>query len=277
MLQEWIHEEHTDGYGVKWKITEVLHEEQTKYQKLSVVNTVEWGRTLILDGNVQTTETDEYIYHEMMVHPAMNTHDHVEKVLIIGGGDGGVLKEIVKYDTVTKIDMVEIDEGVVNASKKYFPKISSGFVDQRVNLLIEDGIQYVKNCTTKYDLVIIDSSDPIGPAIGLYSKDFYQDVFSLLKEAGIMVAQSESPMFYREIFQSIYKNISDVFPQQFVYLASIPTYIAGPWAFTMAIKRDNPLKIASDIEPLTGLQYYNKNIHCSAFSLPEYIKKLLLA
>ncbi len=277
MNPDWFYEEHTDGYGVKWKIKDVLYTEQTKFQELAVVNTAEWGRTLILDGNLQTTEKDEYIYHEMMVHPVMMSHPHAEKVLIIGGGDGGVLKELMKYKQIRQADMVEIDESVVKASEAYFPHLSSGFADPRAKVYFQDGIEYVRNCEKKYDLVIIDSSDPIGPAVGLYTEAFYQDVFNILEDDGMMVAQSESPVFYKSYFQFIYGNINKVFPKTYAYLAAIPTYVSGPWAFTAGSKKYNPAEINSDSKPLAGLQYYNKDIHFAAFCLPQYVRNLLQA
>lgn len=271
----WLQEKHTDGYEVKWKIDGIIHSEKTKYQELAIVETREWGRALILDGALQTSEKDEFIYHEMIVHPAMCTHPKPEKVLIIGGGDGGTLREVVKHSRVNEIDMVEIDERVIENSKKYLPSLACAFDDQRVSLHVEDGVWFVKKFSGKYDVVIVDSSDPVGPAVQLFSRDFYQDVFAALKNDGLVVVQSESPFFYQETFKSVYKNISTVFPYTFTYLVPIPTYVSGPWSFTIGSKKYDPLKLTSDREHIPGLKYYNEGIHTSVFCLPSFIKEML--
>jgi len=271
----WFHENHTQGYEVKWKINAVIHCEETEYQKLSVVETEEWGRALIMDGALQTTEKDEFIYHEMIVHPGINTHPNPENVLIIGGGDGGTLREVAKYSFVKAVDMVEIDGRVIENSKKYFPSLSCAFDDSRLNLFLEDGVKYVKNSPQKYDLVIVDSLDPVGPAVQLFSQEFYQDVFNVLNDDGLMVVQSESPIFYQDIFRSINKNIGRVFPNTFVYLAAVPTYVSGPWSFTMGSKIYNPLKLDSDRKQVPGLKYYSNSMHTSVFCLPRFISDML--
>lgn len=275
MEERWIHEDHTEGYGVRWKINRIIHEEQTKYQTLQIADTIQWGKALILDGNLQITDKDEFIYHEMIVHVGMNFHPDVKSVLIIGGGDGGTLREVLKHSKVQSVDMVEIDDRVVENCKEYFPQVSCGFNDKRCNLLIDDGIAYVKNTDKKYDMVIVDSSDPIGPAIGLYSEEFYQSIYKILNDDGIMVVQSESPIFYGDLFKSINKNIKAVYPAAYVYLATVPTYVSGPWSFMIGSKKYDPLDLTSDRQVLTGLKYYNEGIHHAAFVLPEYIADLL--
>lgn len=274
-MKDWLFENHTPGYGVAWKVSEVIHTEKTPYQELSIVKTIEWGTTLVLDGNVQTTEKDEFMYHEMMAHIAMNSKPNVKRVLIVGGGDGGVAKELLKYDRIQEIDLVEIDERVVINSQKYFPVFKAAFDDPRLKLTITDAIEYVKTSDKEYDLVIIDSSDPIGPAIGLYSLEFYQNINRILAQDGMMVAQSESPIFYQDIFQSVYRNIQEVYPIAKVYLGSVPTYVAGPWSFTVGSKKYDPAQISGDSPDLSELKYYNRETHMAAFCLPPYIKKLL--
>lgn len=170
----WLHEMNTEGYGVKWRITEVLHTEVTPYQELAVVDTLEWGKALLLDGAVQITERDEFIYHEMISHVVMNSHSHPERALIIGGGDGGVLRELCRHQRLKAVDMVEIDGRVIANSKRFFPVVASAFGDNRLNLYLEDGLQYVKNTNQKYDVIIVDSCDPVGPAVELFGEDFYR-------------------------------------------------------------------------------------------------------
>ena len=275
MDQLWFYEKHTRGYGVRWKVKEVLHTEKTRYQELAVIDTFEWGKTLVLDGNVQVTESDEFIYHEMIVHIAMNSHPHPQKVLIIGGGDGGTAREVLKHESVQEVDLVEIDDRVVENSKNYLPTMACAFNDSRLNLHIEDGIKFVRDTSELYDLVIIDSSDPIGPAVQLYSTEFYQDVSRCLQQDGMIAVQSESPIFYQDTFVRVFENLSSVFPLVKVCLAPIMTYTAGPWSFTLGSKKWDPERIAGDNRSIDGLKYYNDDLHKGAFILPQFIKDML--
>jgi spermidine synthase len=273
--QLWFYEKHTRGYGVHWKVKKVLHTEKTRFQELSVIDTVEWGKTLVLDGNIQVTERDEFIYHEMIAHVAMNSHPHPQKILIIGGGDGGTAREVLKHDSVQVVDLVEIDERVVENSKIYLPTMACAFNDSRLKLHIEDGIKFVQDTSQSYDLVIVDSSDPIGPAVELYSSRFYQDVYQCLRQDGMIAVQSESPVFYQDIFVKVFQNLSSVFPVVKVCLAPIMTYTAGPWSFTLGSKKRDPARIADDKKVIDGLKYYNGDLHRSAFILPQFIKDML--
>lgn len=270
----WFNEKNTDGYQVKWKINKILHSEKTPYQELAVVDTLEWGKALILDNALQVSEKDEFIYHEMIVHVPMFSHPAVRDALIIGGGDGGTLRELCKHPQLQKVDMVEIDERVVAASKKYLPSISSAFSDTRVNLYFQDGIEFVKKAG-KYDLVIVDSSDPIGPAQPLFTQEFYSNIYNCLNDDGMMVVQSESPIFYQEVFRSVYRNIKAVFPQTLIYLACIPTYVSGPWSFTIGSKVHDPRELKGDSEAGFDLKYYNDKVHRSAFALPGFVEEMI--
>lgn len=275
MNKFWFHESHTEGYEVKWRIKDVLYSEKSKYQNLAIIDTIEWGKALILDGALQVTEKDEFIYHEMIVHVAMHSHPNPETVLIIGGGDGGTLREVVKHNCLKSVDMVEIDERVIEVSKDYLPSISCAYEDPRLRLYVEDGIKFVENTKKQYDIVIVDSSDPVGPATQLFSKTFYRDVFAALQDDGLLVVQSESPLFYQDTFQSVYSNISAVFPKTYVYTAAVPTYVSGLWSFTLGTKDCDPKKIDSDRGIINGLKYYNKAIHQAAFCLPPFIEEML--
>ncbi len=275
MDQLWFYEKHTSGYGVHWRVKEVLHSEKTEYQELQIIDTVECGRTLVLDGNIQVSEMDEFIYHEMIVHIAMNSHPYPEKILIIGGGDGGTAREVLKHDSVLQVDLVEIDSRVVENSKIYLPTMACSFQDSRLNLYIEDGIEFVQNTENYYDIVIIDSSDPIGPAVQLYSQGFYLDVCNRLKSDGMIAVQSESPIFYQDTFINVFENLSSVFDTVKVYLAPVVTYTAGPWSFTLGSKKWDPERITGDKKPINGLRYYNEDVHKGAFILPQFIKEIL--
>ncbi|MGS0764447.1 polyamine aminopropyltransferase [Syntrophomonas curvata] len=272
----WFHEKNTDGYEVKWKINKILHREKTPYQELAVVETREWGKALILDDALQVSERDEFIYHEMIAHVPMYSHPSPEDVLIIGGGDGGTLREVCKHKCLQSVDMVEIDARVVKTSKEYFPLIASAFDDSRLNLYLQDGIEFVKSPPRRYDLVIVDSSDPVGPAQQLFTREFYINIYNCLKDDGMMVVQSESPLFYQDVFSSVYRNIGSVFPMAQVYLACIPTYVSGPWSFTIGSKIHNPKQALGDRGAVNDLKYYNDQVHAAAFALPRFIKDMLL-
>ncbi|MGE5390847.1 MAG: polyamine aminopropyltransferase, partial [Deltaproteobacteria bacterium] len=268
-------EKNTDGYGVKWRITGVLHSEQTPFQELAVVDTLEWGKALLLDGAIQITEKDEFIYHEMISHIAMNSHPNPEKALIIGGGDGGVLRELCRHRRLKAVDMVEIDGRVVENSKRFFPAVASSFNDPRVNLYLEDGLAFVKNTREKYDVVVVDSCDPVGPAVELFSEAFYRDLYGVLNDDGIAVVQSESPVFYQQTFVSTHKHLTSVFPIVRVYLAPVPTYVSGPWSFTAGSKKHDPVRLAENREEFPDLKYYDDDIHSGAFALPRFIRELI--
>lgn len=272
----WFHETNTPGYVVKWKVNHILHTEKTPFQELAIIDTPEWGRALVLDGALQVSEKDEFIYHEMIAHVALNSHPHPQRVLIIGGGDGGTLREVARHSQVQAIDMVEIDERVVKTCQEYLPTISCAFSDPRLNLYFADGIEYVRNTSSRYDIVIVDSSDPVGPAVELFSHSFYKNVFSILNPEGMVVVQAESPLFYQDAFTSTYRNLAAVFPLTLVYLATVPTYVSGPWAFTIASKKQDPRQLSSDRDKLSGLKYYNEAVHQAAFSLPTFIAGMLL-
>lgn len=271
----WFYEKHTDGYEVRWRITGILHQETTAYQKLAVIETVEWGRALVLDGVLQLADKDEYVYHEMITHVAMNGHPRPQDVLIIGGGDGGALREVVKHSHVRRVDLVEIDRRVVEVSQLYFPQVASAFEDPRVEVHCADGIDFIQHPPHQYDIVIVDSSDPVGPSLSLFSTGFYQDVYKTLKPDGMIVVQAESPVFYAQQFVACHANLEQVFPLVQVYLAPIATYVSGPWAFTVGSKQHDPTRVNND-RPVDGdLQYYTEEIHRAAFCLPRYVRDLI--
>lgn len=275
MAGHWFCEQNTPGYSVQWKVLQQLHQETTPFQELTIAELAEWGRTLILDGAVQYTEKDEFVYHEMIAHVPLMSHPHPQQVLIIGGGDGGTLREVLKHPQVARVDMVEIDRRVVEICKAYLPGVASGFEDPRTRLHIDDGINYVRETGQKYDVILIDSSDPVGPAIQLYSRSFYLDIYNALADDGMLAVQSESPLYYGQIFDTVVTNLKDIFPITRVYLATVPTYVSGPWSFTAASKTYDPLQIADDTAIINGLKYYNKHVHRAAFALPQFILERL--
>ena len=271
----WIYEKHTDNYGVSWKIENIIYQVRSEFQEIIVADSEQWGRMLLLDGIVQTTEKDEFMYHEMITQVAMHAHPSFKKILVIGGGDGGTLTQIVKHPGVEKIDLVEIDGKVIDTCREYFPCFQGGFSDPRTHIIIQDGIEYLQKTDKKYDLIIVDSSDPTGPAIGLYTESFYASAFHALENDGMMVTQSESPLFYDDIFISIYRNISAVFGDAYIYMGTVPTYISGPWTFTIGSKKYDPRQCIKSRPIPEGLKYYSQAVHQAAFVLPQYILRQL--
>jgi spermidine synthase len=274
-MELWYTEKQTPNLGFSCKITRTLHTEQTEYQDLAVIDTLQYGKMLVLDGMVMTTETDEFVYHEMISHIALNTHPNAKKVLVVGGGDGGVIREILKHPTVQEAVLAEIDKRVVEVSQEYLPSIAGSLTNPRVTLAIGDGIAHVRREKNKYDVIIIDSTEPIGPAVGLFSKEFYQDVYQALTADGIMVAQSESPFVNQDVIKMIHTNLKGVFPIKYLYTASIPTYPSGLWSFTIASKKYDPLK--ADPQKFINLdtKYYTPDLHFSAFMLPRFVEQIV--
>lgn len=270
----WLIEDHTHGYSVKWRINKTIHVEQTQYQHLAIVDTIEFGRALVLDGIIQATVSDEFIYHEMIAHVPLFTHVNPRRVLIIGGGDGGTTREVLKHRTVKQIDLVEIDAQVVTVCRNYLPETACAFDDARVHVIIDDGFDYVRQEKEVYDVIIVDSSDPVGPAIELFSKEFYSNVFRSLKSDGLFVAQTDSPTFSKDLFQRIYQDVKSIFPFTLVYLTCIPSYISGFWSFTLGSKCYHPLKDLRT-DPLVKTRYYTPELHKACFILPRYIEELL--
>jgi spermidine synthase len=220
------------------------------------------------------TERDEFVYHEMISHVPLVAHPNPKHTLIIGGGDGGTVREILKHTNIEKIDLVEIDNEVIDSCIQYLPNISHGLNDPKVQIFIEDGIKFIEEKHNIFDLIIIDSTDPIGPAEGLFETKFYSSVYKALKSDGIMVTQSESPFQDKNLWSKIYKDISSVFPMAFSYLAYIPTYPSGMWSFTIGSKSVHPVNdmrndVATDLSLKT--LYYNPSVHKSAFSLPNFL------
>jgi spermidine synthase len=274
-MELWYTEKQTPNLSYSCKITRTLHTEQTRYQDLAVVDTLQFGRMLVLDGMVMTTEVDEFVYHEMISHIALNTHPNPKRVLVVGGGDGGAIREIIKHSSVEEAVLAEIDPRVVEVSQEYLPSIAGALTNPRVTLALGDGVEHVRQNKDKYDVILIDSTEPIGPAVGLFGREFYQDVYEALKPDGIMVAQSESPFVNPDVIQMIHRNLKGVFPLKYLYLASIPTYPSGLWSFTLASKQYDPLKVAlAQIKPL-DTKYYSPELHFGAFKLPQFVADLV--
>lgn len=267
------------GYGIAIKQKEILFSEQSPFQKVEVFESdSELGRVLTLDDLMMTTEGDEFCYHEMIVHVPLMNHKNPENVLIIGGGDGGTVREVLKHDTVKRVVLCEIDKMVVDACRKYLPTISCGLSDPRVEILYEDAIEYIKDKRNEFDVVLIDSTDPMGPGEGLFTEEFYTNVKNSLKEGGIVAAQSESPVAFKEDVKKMYSLLHKVFPICKAYTSNIPTYPGGYWAWAFCSKDVEPLSYIDErrCEIITKTcKIYNKEYHMARFALPNYLKELV--
>ncbi|GHE63893.1 MULTISPECIES: polyamine aminopropyltransferase [Roseivirga] len=276
--------ERDDKIALSLKHDGKLYDVQSDYQRVAVYNTQAYGNMLTLDGMVMTTEVDEYVYHEMISHVPLLTHPDPKRVLIIGGGDGGTAREVLKHKQLEEVVMVEIDDKVIEASKLHLPSISQSLDDPKLNLIVDDGIKYVNEAADgSFDLVIVDSTDPVGPAEGLFSVDFYKEVYRILSDDGIMITQSESPRFNSKVFKEIYQTYRGIFGQDKVhcYLAYIPTYPTGMWSFSYSSKgKAHPLKQKSkeEVEAFAQsakLKYYNADLHQAAFALPTFVRDMI--
>lgn len=278
-LQLWYTEEHTKNVRFSIKVKEHLFSEKSEFQQIDIFDSEEFGKFLTIDGLMMLTEKDEFIYHETIVHTPMAVHPNPKTILVIGAGDGGVIRELSRYSDVEKIDLVEIDELVIKASKHYLPQTASKFNDPRVTVYIQDGLKFVRSKVNKYDLIIVDSTDPIGPGEGLFTREFYGNCFNALKDDGIMVNQHESP-FYKNTtiaMQRAHKRIKESFPIAMVYQAHIPTYPSGYWLFGFASKKYHPINDLN-LRWLNNkiiTKYYNIDLHKGSFALPNYVKELL--
>ena len=268
---------------------EVLFDERTEFQRVRILDSTSYGKMLTIDDMVMCTERDEYHYHEMITHPAMQAFESAsgvpaKNVLVIGGGDGGTIREVCRYPGLEKVTMVEIDEAVIRACKIHLPNIASEFGNPKVNLIIGDGIKFLKEAAADtYDVIIVDGSDPAGPAEGLFTKDFYINCKRALKQNGILVTQGESPMFHSETFVELNKCLKQVFTPQQVHtmLFHATTYPSGMWSLQMAIKGQyHPVKDfkkdpAGVFAKSHDLKYYNEELHGAAFALPTFVQKML--
>lgn len=274
-MELWYTEKQTENVGITCKITKTLHSEESQFQKIDLIDTIQFGRMLVLDGMVMTTIKDEFVYHEMISHVALNTHPNPERVLVVGGGDGGAIREIIKHPKVKKATLAEIDGRVIELSKEYLPEIAGALDDPKVEVLVDDGIAHVANHENYYDIILVDSTEPVGPAVGLFALDFYKAIHKALKEDGMMVAQTESPFYNADLITRVNKDIASIFPITKLYQCSIPTYPSGLWTFTMGSKKYDPLNFDPATFPGYPTKYYTPNLHKAVFQLPKFVEDLV--
>jgi len=281
----WITEELHDALGLhtRYAATGVIHEDQTGQQHLVVFDTEHFGRVLMLDGAVQLTTADEFIYHEMIAHMPLFAHGRAQEVLIIGGGDGGAAREVLRHDSVKKVIQVEIDRGVVDLCLKYLPEVSAGaFDDPRLDLIIGDGAAYVKTRDSAFDVIIVDSTDPIGPGAILFTPEFYTDCAAALAPGGVLVTQNGVPFMQPGELKSTYDAFKSIFATSSAYIATVPSYVGGPMAFgwggndpSLLMQSSEDLELRYD-EAGFKTRYYSPSMHNAAFILPPYIGALLI-
>ncbi|MGC8587672.1 MAG: polyamine aminopropyltransferase [Hydrogenobaculum sp.] len=254
-------------------ISKILYEGKSKYQEIQVVESHYFGKMLILDGVVQFTEKNEFFYHEMLTHPVMFAHKNPQNVLIIGGGDGGILREVLKHKTVKKAVLVDIDKDVVEVSKKFFPTVACSMDDPRAIILNEDGFKYIQDYKNEFDVIIVDSTDPVGFAHVLTTEEFFKYVFEALREDGIYVGQSESLHYHLDIVVRFQKALKKSFPIVDLYTTVIPVYAGYWWSFSVGSKVYNPREISRDVDVET--RFYSDEIHKNAFLPPNFYQKVL--
>jgi len=279
-MELWYTEEHTPGVRFSIRVDRQLYTAKSKFQRIDVFQSGEFGTFLTLDGQMMLTQKDEFIYHDMIVHVPMATRPEIKRVLVIGAGDGGTVRELTRYAAIEQIDVVEIDRMVVEACRTHLPQTAGAFDDTRVRLFFEDGLRFVRTRNDVYDLIIVDSTDPFGPGEGLFTKEFYGNCYRILGEDGILVNQHESPYYeqYAEAMKRTHRMIRAQFPICRIYQAHIPTYPSGHWLFGFASKQKDPIAdLDADAWNALGLhtRYYNTQLHVGAFALPSYVKEML--
>ena len=279
-MELWFSEEQTPTVKLSIKVREHILTRKSEFQQIDVFDSEEFGRFFTLDGMIMLTEKDEYMYHEMITHVAMATSPSIRKILIIGGGDGGTARELTRYKTIERIDLVDIDEEVVNVCREYLKFTSCGLDDERVIAHFQDGLKFVRSKEDEYDLIIVDSTDPFGPGEGLFTREFYGNCFKALNKNGILVNQHESPYYdqYAKPMQTAHKHLKEFFDICLVYQAHIPIYPSGHWLFGFASKKFHPLRdFDANAWNALGFEtlYYNTDIHAGSFALPNYAKAKL--
>ena len=275
----FYHEITPSGFGIAIKAGKVLFSDNSEFQKVEVFETESaLGRVLTLDDLMMTTEGDEFHYHEMIAHVPMMHHKDPKTVLVIGGGDGGTVREVLKHDTVEKVILCEIDGMVIDACKQFLPTISCELDNPKCEILVEDAIEYIKGKENMFDIVLIDSTDPMGPGEGLFTEEFYTNVKRSLKPGGIVAAQSESPFVNKNEIKKMYDLLKKVFPICSTYTSNIPTYPGGYWAWAFCSESVKPLSYLDErrcADITKTCKIYNKDYHNARFALPNYLKELL--
>jgi spermidine synthase len=259
----------TGASGIFFTVQEVLYEGRSKFQRIEIIRNKDYGRVLLLDGLVQTTEKDEFYYHEMLVHPALASHARPRSVLVIGGGDGGALREVLKHP-VKKAWLVEIDGKVIEACRDHFPWLKAAFRDPRAELVVEDGNVFIDKVRETFDIILVDSSDPVGPSTVLHQAGFYRKLKAKLNPGGIIATQAGSLMLHLDSHARKRAFLKRIFGHAALYLGPVPTYPVGTWCYDFLSDRIDPAKVRTLYIP-DGLKYFNPDVYRAAFALPNFL------
>ncbi len=273
----WYTEPFDEGWRIAFRIRQTLYSSKSQYQQIDLLESETFGRILVLDGMTMLTERDECGYHEMLVHLPMFTHAEPKRVLIIGGGDGGTLREVLRHPCVEETVQVEIDSEVMEVSRRFLTGLASGFADPRATVVVGDGIFYVGNAPDgSFDVILVDSTDPVGPAEGLFKREFYSQCRRILKENGVVAVQSGSPLFQPGVLKQVAGIFRELFPVSRTYLSSVPAY-GGPWSFTLGSLGPDPADgLSRSLEAIDGvLSYYTPALHKAALILPRYVEEIV--
>ena len=274
----WYSELHDGQSGLTVKVNRIVESTQSEFQRIDVLETKDFGKMLVLYGSLMVCDNDNNAYNEMIAHVPLFTHPSPKQVLIIGGGDCGALTEVMKHPEVDSCLMCELDRMVVETSRKHFPKLCVGVDDPRARLVFQDGKKLIEETDDMFDVIILDLSDPVGPAADLFQKEFHEKVYERLSDDGILVAQSESPFYNKKTVRSIYANLKQVFPIVRMYTCFMPIYPSGMWSFAFCSKKYDPLADFDEqrwLDLALSTQYYNAETHRGAFALPKFARDLL--
>lgn len=279
-MEYWFSEHHTENVKFSLKVDKHLYSNETDLGRVDIFDSLEYGRILAVDGYIIFTERDEFIYDEMLAHIPMAVHKNAKRILVFGAGDGGVIDELVKYDSIERIDLVEINDGVIEACREFFPDVAVSLDDPRVNLYTDNALRFIRHIENEYDIIIVDSAGFYGPGESLLTREFYGSCYKALKEDGIMVNQHQSPFYEDDRIetQKAHKRILNNFPISRVYQAHIPSYPSGYWLFGFASKKYHPVTDL-DADYWNSLNiytdYYTTNLHVGCFALPAYVERAL--
>ena len=268
----WLTEDQTDNLRLSLRVRDVLFQKKTPYQDLLIVDTPEYGRTLVLDGALQLTERDEFCYSEMMAHVPLCSHPDPKRVLIVGGGDGAILREVLRHPGVEVCTLIDIDEEVIKASKNYLPAVGCELENARADVRCMDALKYIETTNDRFDVAIIDSTDPVEFAAGLFQAPFYSNIKKILNAKGIMAELTESPFADTALMQQAVTQMREVFPVVRMYWGAVPTYPTGMWTYCAASLSPDP---ATPLREVEGTRYYTNEIHRAAFVLPPFLRKLI--
>ncbi len=271
VMDEW---DHAHGRGLSVKVSKHIETKQTPFQKIDVYDTESFGKMLVLDGTIHVTEFDEFAYHEMIAHVPLAVHPEPKRVLIIGGGDGGAAREVLKHASIKEVHLCEIDKEVIRMAKKHLPFVASSFDHPKLHVFYEDGAKFIQTKKNSYDVIIVDSPDPWGPAEVLFQEAFYQDMFVALTSDGIAVTQSESMFYNQELIQHLFAFNRRIYPVVIYYFTLVPTYPSGTIGFSFCSKKYDPVQDMRDIT-ISELRYYTPDIHKAAFMLPQFMDNVV--